>query len=111
MDNPKKTKRSAEQTARLVAGWKRSEMTQREYCERQGIPKTTFDYYRRRAREQQRRSKPVRLVPVSIVGRQASAGAGSGGFTLALVNGRRIESGWGVAEEDLARLVRVAERV
>jgi len=110
MDNPKKTERSAEQTARLVAGWKRSEMTQREYCERHGIPETTFDYYRRRAREQQRQSKPVRLVPVSIISPKASAGAESGGFTLALVNGRRIEGGWGVAEEDLARLVRVAER-
>jgi hypothetical protein len=110
MDNPKKTERRAEQTARLVAGWERSEMTQREYCERHGIPETTFAYYRRRAREQQRRSKPVRLVPVSIVSRQASVAAGSGGFTLVLVNGRRIESGWGVAEEDLAGLVRVAER-
>ncbi len=47
---------------------------------------------------------------MSIVSPKASAAAGSGGFTLALVNGRRIESGWGVAEEDLARLVRVAER-
>lgn len=110
MDNPKKTERSAEQTARLVAGWKRSEMTQREYCEHQGIPKTTFDYYRRRAREQPQRSKPARLVPVSIVSPQASAAAGSGGFTLVLGNGRRIESGWRVAEEDLARVVRVAER-
>lgn len=110
MDNPKKTERSAEQTARLVAGWKRSEMTQREYCERHGIPATTFDYYRRRAREQPRRPKPVRLVPVSIVSPKASAAAGAGGFTLVLMNGRRIESGWGAAEEDLARLVRVAER-
>ncbi len=63
MDNPKKTKRSAEQTARLVAGWKRSEMTQREYCERHGIPETTFAYYRRRAREQQRQSNPSVLCP------------------------------------------------
>ncbi len=110
MDNPKKTERSAEQTARLVAGWKRSEMTLREYCERHGIPETTFGYYRRRAREQQRRSKPVRLVPVSIVSPKARAEAEAGGFTLVLVNGRRFEGGWGVAEEDLARLLRVAER-
>lgn len=110
MDSPKKTERSAEQTARLVSGWKRSEMTQREYCERHGIPKTTFDYYRRRAREQQRRSKPVRLVPVSIVSPKTSAAAEAGGFTLVLVNGRRIEGGWGVGEDDLARLLRVAER-
>ena len=101
--------RKAEETARLVAEWSRSEMTRREYCERHGIPETTFDYYRRRSRERQQR-KPVRLVPVSIISAKGRAKGESGVFTLVLVNGRRIEGGWGVAEEDLARLVRVAER-
>jgi hypothetical protein len=30
-------------------------------------------------------------------------------FTLVLANGRRIESGWGFREPDLARLIRIAE--
>jgi len=109
MRNRKETVRSAEETARLVAEWNRSEMTRRAYCEHHGLPVTTFDYYRRRAREQQRR-KPVRLVPVSIVSPKAKTEPEAGRFTLVLVNGRRIEGGWGVAEADLARLLRVAER-
>jgi hypothetical protein len=32
-------------------------------------------------------------------------------FSLSLRNGRRIESWWGVADEDLARLIRIAESV
>jgi len=38
-----------------------------------------------------------------------AAGGPSPGFTLSLVNGRRIESGWRFAEAELARLIRVAE--
>jgi len=109
MRNPKKTVRSAEETARLVVEWNRSEMTRREYCEHHGLAVTTFDYYRRRAREQ-RRPKSVRLVPVNIASPSVQAKSDTGGFTLVLVNGRRIEGGWGVGEEDLARLLRVAER-
>ena len=30
-------------------------------------------------------------------------------FALVLANGRRIESGWGFREPDLARLIRIAE--
>jgi hypothetical protein len=31
------------------------------------------------------------------------------GFVLMLVNGRRIASGWGFGDAELARLIRVAE--
>jgi hypothetical protein len=111
MRNRQQSIRNTEETARLVFEWDRSEMKRRDYCEHHGIPLTTFDYYRRRTREQQRQ-KAVRLVPVSIVSPKAKTepGAEAGKFTLVLVNGRRIEGGWGVAEEDLARLLRVAER-
>ena len=107
MINRSKSGRSAEETARLVAECERSGLTRREYCQRHGIRLTTFDYYRRRARAQPR--KAARLVPVRIVSPEATAAA-AGGFTLVLVNGRRIEGNWGFAEEALARLLRVAER-
>jgi hypothetical protein len=90
-----------------VAEYERSGLTRREYSQRHGIPLTTFDYYRRRARAQPRRE--AQLVPVRIVSPKAAAAA-EGGFTLVLGNGRRIEGNWGFAEEALARLVRVAER-
>jgi len=37
--------------------------------------------------------------------------AGEGGFALVLVNGRRIESPWSFGEAELARVIRIAERV
>ncbi len=96
--------RSAEETARLVGAWERSGLTQREYCQRHGIPVTTFDYHRRRARQQQP-SQAAQLVPVRLVSLEPEPS----GFVLVLVNGRRIEGGWAFAEEGLARLLRVAE--
>lgn len=99
--------RSAEETARLVAAWERSGQTQREYCQGHGIPSSTFDYYRRRARQQQP-GPAARLVPVRLVSQGPEPEPG--GFVLVLVNGRRIEGGWAFAEEGLTRLLRVAER-
>lgn len=115
----------------LIRGWEASGLTQREYCERRGIPMTTFGYYRRlelknREQGQQREEEekggngegdsaarvsallPVTVSRLSVVaeGKQAD-----GGFVLTLRNGRRIEAGWGFGEAELARLVRVAERV
>lgn len=101
--------RSAEETARLVAEWERSGQTQREYCQRHGIPPSTFDYCRRRARQQQP-SQAARLVPVRLVSQGPEPDPEPGGFVLVLVNGRRIEGGWAFAEEGLTRLLRVAER-
>lgn len=91
----------AADAARLVEGYERSGLTRREYCEQAGIPVSTFDYYRRR----QARRKAAQLVPVQLIG-----AARSSNFTLVLGNGRRIESDWGFPNEDLARLVRVAEQ-
>ena len=105
MANRNGNRRSAEEVARLVAGYERSGMTRREYCQRHGIPLTTLDYYRRRELERERRQ--ARLVPVSIANPETRPAAG--GFTVVLGNGRRIEGGWGFAEADLARLLRVAE--
>ncbi len=100
--------RSAEETARLVAGWERSGLPQREYCQRHEIPPSTFDYYRRRARQQQA-SQAAHLAPVHIVNSKPEPKPEPGGFVLVLVNGRRIEGQWAFAEEGLARLLRVAE--
>lgn len=48
-----------------------------------------------------------RLVCVKVDRRQQS----EGGFVLWLANGRRIETGWGFGDAELARLIRVAEGV
>ncbi|MBI2679779.1 MAG: hypothetical protein HYX25_02085 [Candidatus Solibacter usitatus] len=92
---------SAAEAARLLEGFDRSGLTRRDYCEQAGIPVTTLDYYRRRKAKQQEAA----LVPVKVLDSRRSQG-----FTLVLSNGRRIESSWDFAGEELTRLVRIAEQ-
>jgi hypothetical protein len=64
-----------------------------------GIGMPTLDCWRRTYRQR----KP-KLVRVAIQEAEPLTG-----FTLVLVNGRRIESAWSFAEADLQRLIRAAE--
>jgi hypothetical protein len=89
--------RSKQEIRSIVDDFAKSGMRRREYCEKHNIPMTTFDYWRR---AQKRKPK---LVEVAIETQP------SGGFTLVLGNGRRIESSWKFAEVELLRLIRVAE--
>jgi hypothetical protein len=85
---------------RVVEEFGASGLTRREFCSQRGIAVTTFDYWRR-----QFRSTP-RLVKVEV----AQPEAATRSFTLRLANGRSLESSWRFDEEDLARLIRIAER-
>jgi hypothetical protein len=93
----KPTERALEMR-RVLEEYGKSGLRRREFCERGGIALTTFDYWRRELA-----GKP-KLVKVEV-----SPGP-VGQFTLALANGRRIESSWRFGEEELARLIRIAER-
>ena len=84
---------------RLVEEFRASGLTRREFCGQHGIALTTFDYWRR-----QLRSKPP-LVKVEVARAEAAAQS----FRLHLANGRSIESSWRFGEEELARLIRIAE--
>jgi len=90
--------RSANDVRGILREFENSGLTRREFCRRHGIALTTLDYWRRR------NARPPRLVEVEV-----APGEGAGQFTLALVNGRRIESSWGFADAQLARLIRIAE--
>lgn len=91
-------KRSAEGIRRVLAEYESSGLTRREFCQRQGIPVTTLDYWRRMQPRQ------PRLVEVEV-----AASEPVHGFTLRLANGRHIESSWRFGEAELARLIRIAE--
>ena len=85
----------------IVAGFAESGMTRRAYCAKHSIGIATLDYWRR----VERKSHP-KLVEVAIETQPQP----SGGFALVLANGRRIESWWSFVEEELEKLIRVAER-
>jgi hypothetical protein len=96
----KPTDRRAEMR-RVVEEFAASGLTRREFCSQRGIALTTFDYWRG-----QLRSKP-RLVKVEVARSEPAALS----FTLRLANGRSIESSWRFNEEELTRLIQIAERV
>jgi hypothetical protein len=95
------TKRSAEEIQRLLDGYRQRTGTRAEYCRQQGITINMLAYYLQR-RTQQARPRMARV-------KLASSSTGAGTFALSLRNGRRIESGWGFRDADLARLIRIAE--
>lgn len=90
-------KRTAQQIQSLLEEYRRSGLSRREFAERQNIPVTTLDYWRHK------HSQP-RLLEVTV---EAPRPATS--FSVVLANGRRIESGWNFSDQELARLIRIAE--
>ena len=91
------TRRAAEMIG-VVEEYDNSGLTRREFCQRRGLAVTTFDYWRRELA-----AKP-KLVKVEVGAHEPGAQ-----FTLALTNGRRIESSWQFGDAELARLIRIAE--
>ncbi len=85
---------------RVVEEFRASGLTRREFCRQRALPVSTLDYWRQRLRR-----KP-RLVKVEVAGAEAAPRK----FTLRFANGRSIESCWRFDEEELARVIRVAER-
>lgn len=93
----KETRRAAEMRL-VIEEYAASGLGRKQFCEQRGMTLTTFDYWRRELR-----GKP-RLLKVKV-----AASEPMGQFVLTLANGRRIESSWRFSDDELARLIRVAE--
>lgn len=78
----------------MVEAFETSEASRRAFCLQRGIAVSTLDYWRRAL------ARRPRLAAVTIVPDVAR-------FALVLANGRRIECS---TEDELARLIRIAER-
>ena len=93
-------RRSSEEIQQVVQQFLASGLSQMEYCRQSGIVLSSLGRYLRRVGRPEQRLVQVKLeVP-------PEPGAG---FVLMLGNGRRIASGWGFGDTELARLIRVAE--
>ena len=93
-------RRSAEEIQRVVEQFRASGLSQMEYCRQTGTVLSTLGRYVRRMETPEQR-----LVRVKV----DAPPEPDSGFVLMLGNGRRIASGWGFGETELARLIRVAE--
>ena len=91
----------------MLEDFRRSGLSRRQYCERVGIPTSTLDYYKRRAKVADGGARLVRVELEAVTGQECADKAH--GFALVLANGRRIEGGWDFGEADLIRLIRAAE--
>ena len=94
-------RRSSEEIQQLVEQFRGSGLSQIEYCRQTGMVLSTLGRYLRRKNNPQQQ-----LVRVKVEEAPPEPGAG---FVLMLSNGRRIASGWGFGEVELARLIRIAE--
>jgi hypothetical protein len=93
-------RRSTDEIEQVLGQYRKSGLTQIEYCRQAGMALSTLSrYLRRRGVDQQQ------LMRVHVES-EAESGAG---FALVLGKGRRIESNWRFGEADLARLIRVVE--
>jgi hypothetical protein len=108
--------------SRHVEGWKKSGLTQRGYCEREGISYDTFKRWRRGLRgDGAIRGSVPRLVPVRVAalpvprsmatdaGLTTGAAARCAGAQIRLSNGRAIALGSEIDEVELGRLIRLLE--
>jgi len=93
-------RRSAEEIQQILEQYQASGLSQMEYCRQTGMVLSTLGRYVRRLK-----SPEQQLVRVKL---EAAAEPGMG-FVLMLGNGRRIASGWGFGDAELARLIRVTE--
>jgi 5-formyltetrahydrofolate cyclo-ligase len=93
-------RRTAEEIQQILERYQASGLSQTEYCRQTGMVLSTLGRYARRVKEPEQQ-----LVRVNV---EAGAEPGAG-FVLMLGNGRRIASGWGFGDAELARLIRVAE--
>jgi hypothetical protein len=93
-------RRSSEEVQQVVERFRASGLSQIEYCRQSGMVLSTLGRYIRRVNNPEQQ-----LVRVKV---EAPSEPGTG-FVLMLGNGRRIASGWGFGDGELARLIRVAE--
>lgn len=102
-------KRPAEEVERKLKDYEESGLSREQYCGRQGIPVTRLDYYRQRATRKAAAARRVAASGLVKVKLKAAAVEPQRVFTLVLVNGRRIESGWNFGDSEMARLIRIVE--
>lgn len=88
-----------------IEGWKSSGLSQRRYCEREGIAVSTLQWWCRRLRENGQAETP-RFVPVAV---RAIPDVHDEPIEVVLLSGRRLRLAAPRDETELARLVRLLE--
>jgi transposase-like protein len=97
----------------LMQAWRRNGCSQSEFCRRQGVPLSTFNYWKRRLERSGHASAGTAdatattdFVPVRVL---SSPAAGTQCVEVRLRNGRRLRCAADLPEELLRRLAAALE--
>jgi hypothetical protein len=107
----KRRRRTPGEIQQIISEFKSGELTQKEFCRRQGLTLSTLGRYLSRGRASSEASNRG-LVAVELAVKKGGAKASGGcGLSVSVGSGRRIvvEAGFDVAT--LQRLVQVLERM
>ena len=106
----RKRRRTPVEIQQIVSEFKGGDLTQIEFCRRQGLVLSTLGRYLRNERGP-REAKVEGLVAVELAGKKGSGGEGIAGCGLSVLlgSGRRVVVGAGFDAATLQRLVQALE--
>ena len=87
-----------------AAAWKSSGLTQREYCERNGVRRSTLAYWSSRIKAEREANGFVEIGKVAGV-----AGSGSGTIEVLVADRYRVRLSSGFSADALSRVLEVLE--
>ena len=108
----RKRRLSAEEVRQLLAEFKSSGMSANEFCQKNGLCRSTLYRHLRVARsgkQEQAKRSPV-IVPVEVTVPERTGQEGHGSLALVLASGHKIEVPCGFDETTLERLLVMLER-
>lgn len=101
---------TAAEIQQIVSEFKSGELTQEEFCRRQGLTLSTLGRYLRQVRASSEASNPG-LVAVELAVKKGAKACGGCGLSVSVASGRRIVVEAGFDAATLQRLMEVLERM
>lgn len=92
-----------------VRAWRKSGLSQNEYCRRNQLSSSQFSYWKKNLRQQAKSSVSFVPVPVHAPDLQSASGGDDSGLTIFLDNGIRIRLNNDFTAATLTKVVAVFE--
>jgi hypothetical protein len=104
-------RRTSAEIQQIVSEFKSGDLTQKEFCRRQGLTLSTFGRYLSRAHASSEASKRGLVAVELAVKKDGAKACGGCGLSVMVASGRRIVVEAGFDAASLQRLVQVLERM
>jgi len=101
---PKSSLLNKEEWNKHIQAWKDSGLSQKAFCERQGLNFNTFYYLRSKLLAKQKQSKPVEFAPVKLVNDTTSVGQH---LTMENKHGVKLHLPLYLADQELLRVLKL----